>query len=336
MKPRSHTAAAIAGFLALVATAAAGRAGGKQPPAPAAPRTWVLLVAKPRVVDPPGMQRRGIAAVAKLEAAVNAAFPGARVDALAEGVITPEQFRRGGVTETVTGEIFRKRLEALAATAGPDDTVVIYTHSHGRQNGFEAVQPLGGIVVDLPVRRLEHAGTLLWDEYAELLLAIPARNVVVLTMSCFAGGLVEHLESESVAPRWRNRRMAEARNLVVLTSQNAELKSEPIGKDGELVNPFTFAVAQGFAGAADGFVLPGGEPAPPGAKDGELSIGELIDFVLHATEHTRSEVADRPNTAKPCVTGSFDRTDILSRYGAGGGRTGTTPGTTEDDSRSPR
>jgi len=328
-----HRPAIIAG-LALVAVAVGMTAWAAD--APAMPRTWVLLVAKPRVIDPPGMQRRGIAAVEAIHEAVSVAFPGAVVDALAEGVITPEQFRRGGVTETVTGEIFRKRLEALAATAGPDDTVVIYTHSHGRKAGFEDAQPLGGIVVDLPVRRTAHEGTLLWDRYAEAILAIPARTVVVLTMSCYAGGLVDHLESDAVAPRWRQRRTTEGRNLVVLTSQNADLESGPIGKDGELVNPFTLAVARGFAGAADGFVLPGGEPAPPGAKDGELSIGELIDFVLHATEHTRSEVAGRPNTAKPCVTGCFDRTDILSRYGAGGGRTGTTPGTTEDDSWSPR
>lgn len=334
MKPCSRIVVVMTCALGVMALTA-GLPAHADDAAPA-PRTWVLLVAKPRVVDPPAMQQRGIAAVEKLEAAAKAAFPGATVDSLAEGVITPDQFRRGGVVERVTGEIFRMRLEALAATAGPDDTVVIYTHSHGRQNGFEAEQPLGGIVVDLPVRRPEHAGTLLWDEYADLLLAIPARNVVVLTMACFAGGLVEHLESEAVAPRWRERRSKEGRNLVVLTSQNAELKSEPIGKDGVLVNPFTLAVARGLAGAADGFALVEGAAAPPGAKDGTISIGELVDFVLDETEHTRSDLPSRPNTAKPCVTGSYDRGDILSRCGAGGGRTGTTPGTTEDASRSSR
>lgn len=333
MKPAGWSAVAIGGVLVACGGLAVGRARGDDPPPPPAPRTWVLLVAKPRVVDPPSMQQRGIAAVAKLEAAAKAAFPGATIDSLAESVITPDQFRRGGVVERVTGGIFRKRLEALAATAGPDDTVVIYTHCHGRQNGFEAAQPLGGIVVDLPVRRPEHAGTLLWDEYADLLLAIPARNVVVLTMACFAGGLVDHLESAAVAPRWRERRSKEGRNLVVLTSQNAALTSEPIGKDGVLVNPFTLAVARGFAGAADGFTLTDGAPAPPGAKDGAISIGELIDFVLDQTEHTRSDLPSRPNTAKPCATGSYDRGDILSCFAAGQGRTGATPGPTEDASR---
>jgi len=202
-------------------------------------------------------------------------------------------------------------LRQLAKLATPDDTVVIYTHSHGRRNGFEKSQPLGGIVMDLPVLKPEHGGTLLWDEYAELFLQIPARNVVVLTMSCFSGGLVEYLNSQSVAERWKDRRQKEGRNLIILTSQNKELPSAPIVKDNEIINPFTYAVVMAFGGEADGFALAAGKPAPDRRKDGRLTVGEMIDFILYTTEHTISESIQRRNTAKPQLTGSFDRSDVL-------------------------
>ena len=46
---------------------------------------------------------------------------------------------RGAVKELVTGDVFRERLQRLVETAKPQDTVVIYTHSHGCRNGFEAI-----------------------------------------------------------------------------------------------------------------------------------------------------------------------------------------------------
>lgn len=306
--------------LPAMAVAADGDAG----PSPA-PRTHLLVVSKPLVADPVEMQQRGIDAVRKVADAVGTSWPAALVDPLPEDVMTIGQFRSGQVAEKVTGAILRERLEALARTAAPHDTVIIYTHSHGRRDGFEETQPLGGIVVDLPVRRTAHGGTLLWDEYADLILGIPARNVIVLTMSCYAGGLVGHLESEPVRQRWRDRREREGRNLIILTSQNAELTSEPIVWSRELVNPFTLAVARAFAGDADGFRLVDGRAGPRGPEDGALTAGELVDFVLDTTATTVSERPRRPNTARPCVTGSYRRDDVLLQ---GGRWTGSRPGAT--------
>jgi len=276
-----------------------------------APKMRFLIVGKGKIADPQEQQQRAIVAVRKVAEAAKAAQQEAIVDVLAEGVMTVEQYRRGEAKEIVTGAIFRERLRQLAKLATPDDTVVIYTHSHGRRNGFEKSQPLGGIVMDLPVLKPEHGGTLLWDEYAELFLQIPARNVVVLTMSCFSGGLVEYLNSQSVAERWKDRRQKEGRNLIILTSQNKELPSAPIVKDNEIINPFTYAVVMAFGGEADGFALAAGKPAPDRRKDGRLTVGEMIDFILYTTEHTISESIQRRNTAKPQLTGSFDRSDVL-------------------------
>jgi hypothetical protein len=257
------------------------------------------------------MQERGATAVSRIATAARKFQPDMVVDALAEAVMTKEQYRRGEAKEKVTRTIFKERLEQLAATATAQDTVIIYTHSHGYRNGFEESQPLGGIVMDLPVRRTGHRGALLWDEYAELILDIPAKNVIVLTMSCFSGGLIEYFDSQEVKSRWSDRRRKEGRNFIVLTSQNKDMQSPPILKDGEVINPFTYAAAKAFGGEADGFVLAGGRPVEPRDKDGRLTVGEIIDYILYTTENTPSEAARHRNIAKPQVTGSFDRADVL-------------------------
>jgi hypothetical protein len=275
------------------------------------PMTHFLVVGKALIVDPAKKQEIAAAAVRKIADAARKFQPGIIVEALAEAVMTKEQYRRGETTEKVTGTIFKERLARLATTTNPKDTVVIYTHSHGRKGGFEKLQPLGGILIDLPVRRPPHRGVFLWDEYVELLLDIPAKNVVVLTMSCFSGGLVEYLDSPKVKHRWEDRRRSQGRNLIVLTSQNKDLSSSPIIKDGEVINPFTYAVAKMLAGEADGFELVRGMPAKPGDADGKLTVGEMIDYVMYITEHATSEQERLKNTAKPRFTGSFDRGDVL-------------------------
>ena len=231
------------------------------------PKTHFLVVGKAKIADPSRMQKKAAFSVRKVADAVGKPRPGIVVDALAVSVMTKEQYWRGEAREKVTGAIFKERLKRLATATTPQDTVVIYTHSHGRKNGFEDSQPLGGIVMDLPVRRPKHRGTLLWDEYAELLLKIPAKNVVVLTMSCFSGGLVEYFNSPKVRDRWKVRRQKQGRSLILLTSQNKDLMSPPIVKGSEVINPFTYAVAKMLSGEADGFNLVRGKPTRPRHKD---------------------------------------------------------------------
>ncbi|MHC5038141.1 MAG: EF-hand domain-containing protein [Planctomycetota bacterium] len=283
---------------------------GKKPEA-SDPKTRLLLVSKALCLDPQDLQERGVVAAKKITDAMRKFRPESIVDALAEAVMTKQQFLRGGVKEKVTGDTFRERLRQLAKTVSPQDTVIVYTHTHGRKAGFEELQPLGGMVLDHPIRRPEHQGTILWNEYVELLLKIPAKNVLVLTMSCFSGGLVEHLDSPQVRDRWKDRKPKQGRNLIFLTSQNKDRMSPPIVKDGEVINPFTFAVAKALAGEADGFKGKNGESAESRRKDGKLTVGEIIDYILHTTENTISEHAQRWNIAKPQVTGSFDREDVL-------------------------
>ena len=276
-------------------------------------KVHLLVVGKAYIIDAARKQKIAAAAVHKIANAAKKSNPEIVVDAVAESIMTKQQYLRGEVKEKVTGAIFKKRLVKLAETVTAQDTVIIYTHSHGRRAGFEALQPLGGIVINLP-KRDEHRGTFLWDEYSELLLKIPAKNVVVLTMSCFSGGFVEHLNSPKIKARWERRHKKQGRNLIILTSQKKTLPSGPIVKRGEIINPFTYAVAKMLAGDADGFKLVNGKPSETLHKDGKLTVGEMIDYVLYTTENTTSEKSRIKNTAKPQLTGSFDRRDIL-RFG---------------------
>ncbi len=278
-------------------------------------KTMLLVLSKHTAVDPCKQQERARTAATKVANAAKAFQPDMTVDKIAENILSKKEVLQG-VPEKVTGDIFRMKLRSLVRNCSFQDTVIIYTHSHGRRSGFEESQPLGGIVMDLPIRHPEHRGALLWDEYAKLLLKIPARNVMILTMSCFSGGLVEYLNRPNIRIRWNNRKK-QGRNFIVMTSQSKDSTSHPILKDGEIINPFTYAVVKAFEGEADGFKLEHGESFKSDSRDGNLTVGEMIDYVIYTTENTHSELAmnSQKHIAKPQVTGSFNRNDILFTRG---------------------
>lgn len=257
------------------------------------PALHVLAVGKAMPNDSSQMQVRGRSAVAGISAAIRKSCPAAKIDGLVEHPMTLEQVRSGRVREQVTGSMIEQKLRTLAVTVNPEDTVIIYTHTHGRKHSTPESSSLGGLVVELPKNRPGRRGMMLWNEYADLLLKVPAKNVIVLTMSCYSGGLIEYLNSPDVKAQWENRR-EEGRNFVVLTSQNAEEMSPPIMINGEVINPFTYAVMKLFA-----------EEAGEG-----MTLGAMIDFVLHTTEHAVCDIPQRGNIAKPQVTGSYCRDDV--------------------------
>lgn len=278
------------------------------------PRTIVLALGKARAVDPAAQQQRGIDAVDKVTGAVARFQPAVTVIRLVDPIMTREQLEREEVKPKVSGDIFREQLRALARTTTEDDTVIIYTHSHGAKPKPDAPKRPGGLVLNPGKPRGPTRAVLPWAEYAELILAIPARNVVVLTMSCYSGGLVDHLDSPKLKPRWTNRRK-NGRNFIVLTSQNSDLMSPPIVKNRELINPFTLAVTHALAGQADGFRLVDGKPDTTGHKDRQLTTGELVDYILYTTEYTASDFQGRKNIARPQLTGSFNRREVVLTRG---------------------
>ena len=112
-------------------------------------------------------------------------------------------------------------------------------------------------------------------------------------MSCYSGGFVEYLET--IPDEWNNR-ASEGRNFLLITSQNSSLMSSPVGIDGTICNPFTYAVQKAFEGDADGYLS--------GTKDGTTTYQELVTYL----QETTHELDKR---AFPQSIGSYEPGDVV-------------------------
>lgn len=217
------------------------------------------------------------------------------VDVLNENILTSTS---APSLVLVTKSTIKEKFEAYAATLTANDTFVVYTHTHGIQNTPNVNQPRavpaeGGLLIS----NVDLTERMAWSEYAELLLALPAKNVIVFTMACFSGGLIDYLNSGGVKERWQNRKN-EGRNFIVISAQNSILTAVPSRINGELMNALPFAISQAFLGKADGY-----NEIP----DGHISLGELEQYVLYTSRN-----AGKPtNTNDSQLTGSYNPKAIL-------------------------
>lgn len=224
--------------------------------------------------DPKVLQQRGVTAIERLKAAAEG-LPSLEVRTLIEPVVRQEDYQNGKAKPKVSQALLWEELNRLSETITDQDTVILYTHTHGKKNQFSPNEPWGGIRLDSPPldgRRLLHQGVTTWPDYMEQVLRLPAKTVVVMVMSCYSGGLLAYLQT--VEDQWSHR-AEEGRNFIVLTSQNAERMSNPVQIEGETINAFTFAVEQAFQGEADG--------CTDGKKDGEIDINEWIQYITETT-----------------------------------------------------
>ena len=231
---------------------------------------------------------------------------------LQEDVRSYDDYTGNPTPFVVTRSRVLDELDSLQRNLGSNDTLIIYSHSHGMQG--RSGKP-GGLPLDDPGTGRWRPFHLDWREYADHLLRLPARTVVVLTMACHSGGLVEFLNSDDGARRRWQTRKEQGRNFLVLTSQNGHSLSNPRRIDGRLINPFTHAVLKAFDGAADGYERGRKERHP----DGRITLGELADFVPdEARRHTAP--GDGKNDPDPQMTGSFDRETLLATLSAAGAK----------------
>jgi hypothetical protein len=179
-------------------------------------------------------------------------------------------------------ESFRSALENLISTCSPEDTVIVYTHTHGKK--------ASGLVVGLTSDLRSPGPTLGWDEYAKLLVSIPAKNVIVFTMSCFSGKLAESLEKPPIKHQWESR-MSEGRGFLVVTSQDGNSRSTPIALRDGMVNPFAAAIRETLS------------TANPDATD----IHFIAEQLPHYTRALKSISPHRPNRSNPIAIGSYPR-----------------------------
>lgn len=174
-------------------------------------------------------------------------------------------------TEDLSGSEVRERLAEYERTLTSADTFVLYSHSHGG--------PLGTFFAS-------------WGQFADRILALPARNVVVLAMSCQSGRLTDRLLARKA--KWEGR-AALGRSLVVLTPVDASQNAGPSPEPG-IGNPFTHAVITAVLGDADG--CSGREP------NGRVELQELVDHVLAVTRAKSRDQSYRPQFAGVFPTGA--------------------------------
>jgi hypothetical protein len=248
--------------------------------------------------DPVPMQQRGYDAVQEVSARLESA--GFELHLLQSPVPDTAESKTS-TAPVVTRNMVHDRLQTWSETLQPNDTIIIYSHTHGLQNKNE--RP-GGLLLGRahPAER----GILSWAEYAEQMLRLPAKNVVVLTMACHSGELTDWIKADPDMQALLRERRESGRNFLVLTSQNAQALSNPRPIEGRIINPFTYAVMKAFEGEADGH--PSAERS--NRPDGKITLGELAAFILDETaKHTRP--ADSKNDPDPQMAGAFDPETVL-------------------------
>jgi len=164
------------------------------------------------------------------------------------------------LTRELDDRVVRERLADYARTLTSDDTFVLYSHCHGG--------PFGTFFA-------------FWQRFADMILALPARNVVVLAMSCQAGNLTDKLQKRKA--EWEGRAAA-GRSLVVLTPVDASQNAGPSPEPG-IGNPFMYAVISAMQGDADK------------DRNGRVEMQELVDHMLAVTRAKSRDQSYRPQFA---------------------------------------
>lgn len=178
-------------------------------------------------------------------------------------------------------------LKKIAEQTGKDDMYVQYSSGHGYEGGLA----VGGD----------------YSTMVDTLMSMKAKEVVVFTMACFSGSLVDEVKGrKSEWSDWKS----QGRTLFVMSSSTAKQESstgprtdrqEQAGVDGSAGSAYGHALWKSLTGEADG--------ALDGVKDGFISLGEIAVYATALTE----EIAGH----KPEVTGIYDANVIMNKVPSG-------------------
>jgi hypothetical protein len=230
-------------------------------------QTQVLLAYKHKPTDHPKLQEAGHKAMDLLEQSFKTALPNATISRL-----DPKD---------TSIQTFLTRLEIASKAAGPDGTLIVYTHSHGFKNNPKR---MGGLALG----NNKEEGILPWGTYAKILANLENKNIIVLTMACFSGNLIEALNSKGIKLK-----LAE-KNFLVMTSQDSLQASKPISINSTIINPFTYSIISLI-------------------DDPNIQNLEIQEFA-QVIKRTRDAKSDNPrfeNTANPQLTGDYKRGELL-------------------------
>ena len=253
----------------------------------------LFAFSKPKFSGPIERQQRASDAVTLITAAASK-LNLATINSIQEHVMSVEQFLRNPVDIRVSKEIILDNLKSYAQKSM--DTLVIYSHTHGVRRNIVDSKPLGGLMLGDSTGKATLEGIADWSEYGEALLSISAKNVIVFTMACFSGGLIDYLNNNKNL--WQDRKNQE-RNFLVISAQNSELESKPVSINGQIINPFTYSVEKALNGEADGYL--------DSKPDGKTTYNEVINFIIDTTR----KVGTQGNNADPQFTGSYNPNQVF-------------------------
>ncbi len=184
---------------------------------------------------------------------------------------------------SVTGSKVKEKWNNLRSKMTSDDMYVQYSSGHGFS---------GGLAINIS-----------YDEMRNFALATPAKEVIVFTMACYSGNLVDSFnEQRSTWQNWQN----EGRTLFVMASSESNDTSstgpgtdsdEPAGQTGTAGSAYGHALWKSLLGYADGYI--------DGVKDGYLSLAEIEWYTKAKTKQIGGH--------KPVSTGVYDPDLIMNR-----------------------
>jgi hypothetical protein len=179
--------------------------------------------------------------------------------------------------DQVNGDTIKQGWKTIAAEMQPGDMYLQYSSGHGYEGGLAA-----GVN---------------YDDIVNATLNTPAKEVVIFTMACFSGGLVDTFNNhKDVWGNWQS----QGKTLFVMASSKADEESstgpgtdpdEPNGPDGSAGSAFGHSLWKALIGYAD-------KSASGGNGDGIITLGEIVKYVSADTQQEGNQT--------PVWTGAYD------------------------------
>jgi hypothetical protein len=233
-------------------------------------RQYFFAFGKAAPGNPPVMTRRLTKAIEGVEKGINA-----KGNFHLEILTDPKAVHNDSITA---------RLRFYHHELCNQDRIILYWHVHGVPRGLL-------LNFDQPQRK-----PWLWQDVATAILDLPAREVIVLAMSCHSGYLIEELNARKASFEGRVR---DGRTFFVMASCRTNQLSGAAA-DPAIGNCFGYAISEALQGKADGY----GESA---AADGKITLKEFTAYVQART----MELSPDRNKHSPVFTGSYQPEFVL-------------------------
>jgi len=181
------------------------------------------------------------------------------------------------IGEEVSSDAITSEWNGLKSKMKPEDMYLQYSSGHGYPGGLEAG-------VD-------------YNDIINYTLSMPAKEIVIFTMACFSGGLVDAFNDAK--DRWQDF-ASQGRTLFVMASSESYEESstgpgtdqdEPNGPDGSAGSAFGHSLWKALIGYAD-------QQSNGGNGDGFISLGEITKYVVEDTQNEGGHT--------PVFTGVYD------------------------------